>query len=72
MSHPYIAQDEGGGWYGDVDGVMQDPDPTRTREQALDWAFNRLVAAAEEYDAIITTACQVCGKEIVVRRERGL
>jgi hypothetical protein len=47
MSRPYVAQDDSGGWYGDCGGVMQDPDPKRTREQALEWSFERLIYIAD-------------------------
>lgn len=42
MARPYVARDKHGGWYADVEGVQQDGDPTRTEEQALTWAMERL------------------------------
>jgi hypothetical protein len=72
MSGPYVAQDDDGGWYADVGGVMLGPDPARTREQALEWAFERMIKLADDYDSIIVRACPVrCGREVVVRGREG-
>ena len=42
MSWPYVAQNPGGGWYADCDGLQQDTDPDRSEVEALRWCVDRL------------------------------